>query len=669
MPYGEEALQKALAEDKPILISIGYSSCHWCHVMAEESFEDQATADFLNEHFVSIKVDKEEFPDLDQYCQMVCQLMNGKGGWPLNVFLTPEMKPFYAGTYFPKTPRKDIPSFMDVLHSLSNAYKNDKTTILSNAKQLMEAAKAAPKAKDKIEYQGQFPAAASIINAVKSIADETNGGYGKAPKFPQFPFFEFAVEQILEGMVPEDLGRHIVLSLEKTLMGGVYDHARGGIHRYSVDEQWLVPHFEKMLYDQAGLLRVLSKLSLIYPSPIVLDAQVQTLTYIQKELLSDDNYFFASQDADSEGIEGLYFTFTKEEFIDVVTKDNEEAAENIERVLSWFRFSDEGNFERGLNVVALNPEKKDEFLKPENWNMVRKIRSVLLEERKTRIPPMTDNKGVASWNFMMLSALVDVVQYSKIEDIRALASDLLKKCVEGLHKTFLVHGAETDKSRIRTSTTRPETSALLEDFVTFAHSQLRLYEVSGNETFKKNGIETLLHIKESFWKEGVFYTRALDEDEVRAYDNIPAPVFDQSYQAPLGTYLFLVRKWSLDSASLSETLESLKSTIEDLKNVSLTNPLGFGEMMRAMIYPDEAFKKIKAPMSWLKDNRIQLLFPSFSSRFAIVYHENGTEEWEICNNKACELQGKSFDEFLKVFAPKSVEKASNDAKEDGEKTE
>lgn len=658
LPYGQKALDKAKKENKPILISVGYSSCHWCHVMAEESFEDQETAKFLNENYIPIKVDREEMPDLDQYYQMVCQLMSGRGGWPLNVFLTSEMRPFFAGTYFPKTPAQNMPAFMDVLQNLNNAYKNDKETIENNAKQLLEAASAPPKANKKVEYPGHFPSAAAILDAVKKIADEENGGYGEAPKFPQFPFYEFAVEQILEGMIPEELGRHIVVSLEKMLMGGIYDHARGGLHRYAVDEKWLVPHFEKMLYDQAGLLRTLSKLSLLYPSPIVLDSLAQSLTYLQKEMLSDNGYFFAAQDADSEGVEGLYFTYTKEEFVDAVTKDDEDIASKIDQILTWFKFSDEGNFEQGLNVFALNPEKKDEYLQPENWNIVRIIRQTLLEERKKRIPPMTDSKGVASWNFMLISALADVVQYSKIQNIQALASDLLKKTVEGIHKTFIVNTSENERSKIKISTTREENSSLLEDFVLFAHAQLRLYEVSGNEIFKQNGLETLIYIKEAFYKDGMFYTRAVDESG-KAYDNIPAPVYDQSYQAPVGTYFLLLRKWSLDSKSVQDVLSEIEPTMEELKHVALTNPLGFGELMRAFVYPPQAFKKIKAPLSWLKDNKIQAMFPNFSSRFAIVYHNDENESWEICNHQACELNGKTFEEFKNIFFPPKKRRREN----------
>ncbi|MCO4754598.1 MAG: thioredoxin domain-containing protein [Bacteriovoracaceae bacterium] len=650
--YNEQAFKEAVSSDRPILLSIGYSSCHWCHVMAEESFQDQETADVINKHFIPIKVDREEMPDLDQYYQIICQLMNGGGGWPLNVFLTPDNKPFFCGTYFPKADQKNGPGFKTVLAQLAKAYKDDKQTVLSNAKQLLEAVKTAPKAQEKVEFEGEFPPAAAILNAVQKFADQENGGYGKAPKFPQFSFYEFAVEQILEGMIPEELATHVIKSVEQMLMGGIYDHARGGVHRYSVDEKWLVPHFEKMLYDQAGLLRVLSKLSLIYPSPLIMDAQIQTLQYLQNEMLSDTNFFFSAQDADSEGIEGLYFTFTKDEFIETSTRADEEIGEKIETILTWFKFEESGNFEKKLNVVALNPDKKEEYFKPENWELVRKIRQALLEERKKRIPPKTDNKGVASWNFMMAQALVDVVQYSKVVPIQDAASSLLKNVLEGIHKTFLSHGTKEERSNIVSNTTKQNSSLLFEDYVFFADFQLRLYEISGNPVFKQNGIETLIHVKENFFKDNVFYTRALEQESDRLFDNIPSSVFDQSYRSPLGTCIFLIRKWSLDSTELSEVLNEVHDAIEDIKHIVLQNPLGYGELLRALIYPKAAFKKISVPLAWLKDNKVQTMFPYFSSRFSVNYHDQESEKWEICNHNACELSGEGFDKFKEVFFPK-----------------
>ena len=312
--YGDEALNKARKENKLIFLSIGYSSCHWCHVLAHESFEDEITAKYLNDKFVSIKVDREEYPDLDHYYQSACSLMTGRGGWPLTVFLTPEGKPFFAGTYFAKVGRQGMPSFMEVLNHISDLYQKDPKAVELSADNLMNELKKPVVLEKKVEFKGHFPPPSAILNALKNYADAENGGYGKAPKFPHFSFFEWATEQILEGMVPKEQGQHIVESIERMMMGGLYDHAKGGIHRYSTDEKFMVPHFEKMLYDQAGLLKILPKLSQFYPSPLIFDGILQTLDYLRTEMISDEGYFFSAQDADSEGTEGLYFTFSKEEF-------------------------------------------------------------------------------------------------------------------------------------------------------------------------------------------------------------------------------------------------------------------------------------------------------------------------------------------------------------------
>lgn len=646
-PYGPEAIQKAADEKKPIFLSIGYSSCHWCHVMAEESFEDRVTADFLNEHFINIKVDREELPDIDQYYQIACQVMNGRGGWPLSVFLTPQMKPYFVGTYFPKVGAEGSPSFMEVIRNLKIAFYDDRQTVDTNANQIVEAITQAPRVEQKVEFEGHYPQAASILNAIKNHQDNENGGYGEAPKFPHFSFLEWSVEHMLEGMVPEEFGKHIVETVEKMLMGGIFDHARGGIHRYSVDKNWTVPHFEKMLYDQAGLLRLLSKISLVYPSPLVFDALIQTLEYLRVEMLSEDGYFFSAQDADSEGMEGLFFTFSKDEFIDALVQFNEELSENMETYLKWFNITEKGNFERNLNVISLNHEHKEEFYSPEGWNKIREIRQALLEDRKGRVPPATDSKGVASWNFQIISALVDVVQYCKIEAITQSATQLLTSTINTIHKTFIRPSDEDGKSRILSTTTRDGHVPLFEDYVMFAESQLRFYEISGQDSFKQTGLNTLEFIFNEFFEDEKFYTRSIKHHDSQLYANIHVPIFDQSYKSPLSVLFGLIRKWQT-STNLMAQLEKSKNSREVLTHLSLQNPLMFGETLRALVYPDEAYRKIDIPLSWLKENKFGKYYPHFSARFAINFHEE--ENWQICTYKECELAGNSLDEFDKIFS-------------------
>lgn len=647
--YGPEALQQAKDDDKPIFLSIGYSTCHWCHVMASESFENPKVADYLNENFINIKVDKEELPDLDAYFQLASQLFTGRGGWPLNVFLTPDFKPFFIGTYMPPESREKQPSFTEVITHLGKNFKEDRETINKNSVELAGATSQTPVAENKVEFEGHFPSAATIIDALKNYQDNEHGGYGDEPKFPHYSFFEWAVEHILEGMVPQELGKHTILSIERMLMGGVYDHAKGGIHRYSTDKDWNVPHFEKMLYDQAGLLKLLAKTSLLYPAPIVYDSLIQTLDYLKSEMQSEKGYFFSAQDADSEGVEGLYFTFTKDEFVAAIDEFGGELAENKEKIIEWFCIKDEG-----LNVIQLNPELKEVLYAPEAWNLVRGVKKALTEARKKRIPPKTDSKGVASWNFQLLSSLIDVIQYVKIDSIQQKASDLLNSSTEAITNTFLSTDEE-DKTRIHTSTTRHGHPPLFEDYVMFAEFSFRCFEYSGNEKFKINALNTISFIFKAFFDEKSFFTRSVEFNDTEEYANIHTPIFDQSYKSALGTLIILLRKWSLEQEDFKDYLEQMESSLETLTHLALQNPLGFGESLRALVYPPQAYRLIEVPKAWYKNGSFYQFFPNFSIRFAITSHDRDDNSWQICNSKECELTGTTFEEFKDVFKVKPAD--------------
>lgn len=647
-PYGPEALQKARDENKPIFLSIGYSSCHWCHVMGEESFRDQGTAELLNQHFINIKVDREEHPDIDSYYQLACQIMNGRGGWPLSAFLTTDMTPFFVGTYFPKTAQEGVPSFQEVITNLARAYQEQPEEVVKNSQQVLTALTQAPVVEKKVEFEGHYPAAASILNALKDHQDNQAGGYGSEPKFPHYSFLEWALEHMLEGMVPREQADHIVASIEKMLFSGLYDHAKGGVHRYCIDKAWRLPHFEKMLYDQAGLLKLLAKASLVYPSPALFDALIHTLDYLKTEMLSESGYLFSAQDSDSEGEEGLYFGFTRDEFLDALLDFDEALMEQQDKYLDWFQITEQGNFKAALNIPTLNPAKKEEFYTPEGWNEVRKVRQALNQARKLRVPPGTDNKGVASWNFFVGSALMDVIQYTKIESIQNAANDLLAQCLPGIHETFLYQD-EAGKTRIKTSTTRDTQTPLFEDYVFFADFSLRVYEVSGQPNFLQNGLSTLSFIADEFYDGASFLTRAKSYTENESYKNIHTPLFDQSYKSALGNYLSLLRKWSTVEADLNEPLAQMQKSIETLTHLSLQNPLAFGETLRALVYPDEAYRSVEVPVRWLKNKSLQPFLTNFSLRFALKYHQEENDHWQICTKKACELKGTSFEEFKNVF--------------------
>jgi uncharacterized protein YyaL (SSP411 family) len=645
--YGEQPLNKAKELNKLIFLSIGYSSCHWCHVMAHESFEDEATANFLNDHFISIKVDREEYPDLDNYYQNVCSLMTGRGGWPLTIFLTPEGKPFIAGTYFPKVAKQGTPSFMEMLKHINQLHVSGDKSIHENADKIVEELKKSPTVEKKIEFKGHFPGPSAIMNALKNYADATNGGYGKAPKFPHFPFFEWTCEQILEGMIPKEQGQHIVESIEKMLMGGLYDHAKGGIHRYSTDDKFLVPHFEKMLYDQAGLLKVLSKLSQFYPAPIIFDGILQTLDYLQTEMVSDDGYFFSAQDADSEGQEGLYFTFTKEEFEESFQDAPEEQKAKIDQYLNYFNITQDGNFEHHLNVLSLNPAFKAEYYTQDGWQEIRDIRRRLLEQRKMRVPPATDRKGVAGWNYMMLSALADVVQYCPVDVIQNQALTLIQQTVEGCLKQFITVDQKSGKHVIRHVNTLESQALYLEDYVNFSDAQLRLYEISGNETFKKNALETVDFIIGNFLKDGQLYLTAI-EAATPGFTNLTAPTFDQSYRSTAMTFVLLLNRITALDAKYNPE-EIFGEHYLNFAQFALTNPLGHGEGLRALTYPKDIFRKVEVPLAWLEKPEFLEMRNHFFSRFLITYQNNDSENYQICTQQACEVQGKGLTKFRELF--------------------
>ena len=322
-PWSEEALQKAKAEDKPIFLSIGYSACHWCHVMAHESFEDERMAAILNEHFVSIKVDREERPDLDRIYMSAVQAMTGSGGWPMSVFLTHKGQPFYGGTYFPPERRYGMPSFTDVLLSVADAWQNRRQELVESGQRLVAAIEqqSAISANSKPETLNPETLNTAFENLWQRF-DRTHGGWSDAPKFPQPMALEFLLRH--HHTTGDALALQMVTqTLEAMARGGMYDQLGGGFHRYSVDDHWLVPHFEKMLYDNAQLARVYLHAWQVTGEPFYRTIAEETLDYVVREMTDSDGGFHSTQDADSEGEEGKFFVWTPAEIRDLLSQEAE----------------------------------------------------------------------------------------------------------------------------------------------------------------------------------------------------------------------------------------------------------------------------------------------------------------------------------------------------------
>ena len=382
-PWGEEALARARAEDRPILLSIGYSACHWCHVMERESFEDENTARLMNELFVCVKLDREERPDLDSIYMEACQAMTGSGGWPLNVFLTPEHVPFYAGTYFPPQPRMGMPSWRQVIEAVAHAWQEKKDDIREGGARIAERLRGGALLAPSDEPMN----AEELDAAVRALAgqfDAAHGGFGGAPKFPPASALEFLLRRGELDMTAQ--------TLRAMASGGMYDQIGGGFARYSVDALWLVPHFEKMLYDNALLARVYLHGWQAIGDDLFREVVEETLDWALREMRASEGGFYSALDADSEGVEGKFYVWSVEEMRAAL-----EGEPDVDEAVAWLGATDRGNFE-GRNIPVRGPGRPERL---GDW------RRRLYEARAQRVWPGLDDKRLTAWNALMISALAE----------------------------------------------------------------------------------------------------------------------------------------------------------------------------------------------------------------------------------------------------------------------
>jgi uncharacterized protein len=406
-PWGEEAFKKAKAENKPLFLSIGYSTCHWCHVMEKDSFEDEEVAALLNKHYVAVKIDREERPDLDQQFMAACQALTGQGGWPLSVFLTPDLQPFYAGTFFPKVSRYGISGMMDILPRISEYWLKEKERVVQAAKELTGAL--SRMAAESRSDQSELPVVKSrqiiskAFEQLKQNFDQQYGGFGAAPKFPTPHQLLFLLRY---GAMQKD--SEALAMVEKTLIafhrGGIFDQLGFGIHRYSVDSKWLVPHFEKMLYDQALTLLAAAEAYRLSGNLEVRALAEKIVTYLLKDMQAPGGAFFAAEDADSEGEEGTYYVWRLAELFEHF------GSEQGQLLADYYGVTAEGNFEHGLNVLS-RPHSDAEFaslkgLKEEELHkLLETAREKMLKIRTTREKPFLDDKVITAWNGLVIAAL------------------------------------------------------------------------------------------------------------------------------------------------------------------------------------------------------------------------------------------------------------------------
>ncbi len=495
--WGPEAFALAKRENKPVFLSIGYSTCHWCHVMEHESFEDEAVAEYLNTHFVAIKVDREQRPDIDKIYMTAVQMLAGRGGWPMSSFLTADGKTFHAGTYYPRD------GFMSVMQQVVKAWEGNQAGILAKAEQISDRVQ---------RYLDQAQTAGDLANAAPGLAvqrlkqrhDELYGGFSPAPKFPNEPDYLFLIDYARREADLE-LSRLISFDLDVMARGGIYDQVGGGFHRYSTDQDWLVPHFEKMLYNQAELARVYLQAASLTGNPQFSRVASQTLDYVLRDMQAPDGGFYSATDADSEGHEGVFFLWTQEQIRAVLAGPDAELAINL------FNITESGNFE-GSNILNLSApagkqapaeQSRDEFLQK-----VDRIRSELYSAREQRIHPLRDDKIVTAWNAMMIMALAEAAGLpagAAYADAALRAGNYIWTNNRG-HDGKLWRASLNGRSSVR---------GVQEDYAWLADAFVSLYDLSQNRVWLERARSLLERMQGQFLDQangGYFMSAPQDDD-------------------------------------------------------------------------------------------------------------------------------------------------------------
>jgi len=582
-PWSEEALAEAKRRDVPILLSIGYSACHWCHVMERESFEDGATAKLMNELFVNIKVDREERPDLDQIYQLVVQLMGRSGGWPLTVFLTPSQKPFFAGTYFPPEDRYGMPSFAKVLRALSDAYRERREEVDGQAEELTRAI--AQVGSGAGETSAPYTPGPDLLERTSRLLlrrfDETHGGFGRAPKFPNTMPLEILLRR---GLLESDgTAREAArLQLESMRAGGIWDHLGGGFHRYSTDERWLVPHFEKMLYDNALLLRSYVDAWRAYGEPSFAQTARDLAAYVRREMTDAEGGYYASQDADSEGEEGKFFIWD-EAGVKSALGDDETA---IDAVIDYFGITMAGNFEdhgRPTFKTVLHESRPPRAVAAKLGiseaaarDAIARAKKKMFDAREKREKPFRDEKVLTSWSSLMIGAMAEAG--AALDDPEMIAS--AERALAFVASKLVVR---EDTGRVRAARLAKKVDGewlvkspgFLDDHAYLANAALDVYEATGDPSNVRLARGLADAMVEAFWSEGegFFFTpkdgEALITRSKDPYDNAVPSGASMANRA-------LLRLGALVDERYAKIAEA---ELVRLAPAAVANPFGYGQTL------------------------------------------------------------------------------------------
>jgi uncharacterized protein len=650
--WGDEAFQKARSENRPILLSIGYSACHWCHVMERESFEDEKIAALMNDLFVNIKVDREERPDLDEIYMNAVQMLTGRGGWPMTVFLTPEGKPFYGGTYFPPEDRYGVPGFPKILQGVANAYREKPQDVERSVEQILAALQ-----RMSLSTESQQPFSSDIIGqSAEQLAqayDTDHGGLGKAPKFPNVGVYELFLRHYHHSKGSRFL-EMVTHTLTKMAQGGIYDHLGGGFHRYSVDEKWLVPHFEKMLYDNAQLVRIYAQVYCVTGEPLFKQVVDETMNYLMREMLHAAGGFYSTQDADSEGEEGKFFVWTEAEISHIL---GEESSEIFCRI---YDVSEEGNFEeKNILHPILTLEQASKFFRrdlKEIESLVSDAKGKLFQEREKRPKPFRDEKILTSWNGLMLSGLAEAIKISPhpsyLEAANRTVDFIFTKMFRDGH---LLHTYKSGTGKIL---------GYLDDYAFLAAGLLDLFEATVNRAHLDRASELAEIMLHEFWDDaggGFFYTG-------RSHERLIAqskPIFDGSI--PSGNAVatqVLLRLYHYTGKD--DYLKRAERILRAYYNAMENQPFGFAHMLAALDFylqkpkevvlvgdkkdPETAELVTKIHSLYLPNMTLQLASPDdslekISSLLAGKKQFAGKPTVYVCHNFTCSRPVVEWDEL------------------------
>jgi len=617
-PWGEEAFQKAQKENKPIFLSIGYSSCHWCHVMERESFEDEATAEILNRHFVSIKVDREERPDIDKYFQEVYQLMNGRhGGWPTSIFLSQELKPFYAATYIPCKPRYGMMGFVALLEVIADTYQSDKTRLIKKADEILEHIHSKKETIQATRLNESI--IIRFINQAKQLFDHKDGGFNKAPKFPQTSLLMLLLDlhRITGDKEALQMATH---SLNAMAKGGLRDLIDGGFCRYSTDDQWLVPHFEKMTYDNALLSELYLKAYHTTGEDFYKIVAFETLDFML-EKMGEDALFYSASDADIEGEEGKYFVYSFEEALRSFAKAG--IPDKVHQALAKaLHITPEGHFE-GKNIIWVDdPTHIDIPYYDEAIAALKKRR------KEKRLYPFIDKKVLVSWNAMMIKSLF---QAGRLE---ACYLESAKQSLDALLASMYIHSQLFHSTVIGKA---PRIHAFLEDYAYLADALIEAYRTTLDETYLASATKLAHNAIEQYYNNGQWKCS-------RGEFETHADVYDSSYPSAMAVMLNVLHSLSslVDIVYKKFVFKTLELHSYDLMRQPISSPLMSAMVVRYL--KDDMI--IKATEEQLVQNSIRvddIVYP-------FTYFKNDTNDgFMICNSSSCFRHEKEFDAVLKYL--------------------